>query len=124
MAFLQAIVIHPKRDLMDEEEEEVKEKPVPKYVVSGGLTGFGVANDLMFIDFSPPEEAPEEFRAMPYNAKKITTLKSGVSGTGWTVLQQPMQHPQSCHNEHAHAHRHVWQGQSRRRHPHRVPQAA
>ena len=67
---------------MDEDEEEVKEKPVPKYVVSGGLTGFGVANDLMFIDFSPPEEAPEEFRATPYNAKKITTLKSGVSGTG------------------------------------------
>ena len=78
---LQAIVIHPKRDLLaDDEEEEEKPKPVPKYVVSGGLTGFGVANDLMFIDFSPPEEAPEEFRATPYNAKNITTLKSGVSG--------------------------------------------
>lgn len=84
--YLQAIVIHPKRDLLESEDEETeKAKPVPKYVVSGGLTGFGVANDLMFIDFSPPEEAPEEFRAMPYNAKKLTTLKSGISGASWAL---------------------------------------
>lgn len=52
-------------------------------MVSGGLTGFGVAQDLLHIDFSTPEEAPEEFRAQPFNAKRITTLKSGLSGAKW-----------------------------------------
>ncbi|CAL5227048.1 g9946 [Coccomyxa viridis] len=66
----------------DEEEENDKPKKAkPKYVVSGGLTGFGVAQDLLHIDFSPPEEAPEEFRAMAFNEKRVTTLRSGKSGT-------------------------------------------
>ena len=73
---------------MDEEEEEKEEKkgqpkktaPKKAYVVSGGLLGFGVAQDLLNIDFSPPEEAPDEFRAMAFNEKKVTTLKSGKSG--------------------------------------------
>ena len=49
-------------------------------MVSGGLTGFGVAQDLLNIDFSPPEDAPEEFRAMAFNEKRVTTLRSGKSG--------------------------------------------
>ncbi len=64
---------------LDEEEEKPK-KQLPKYVVSGGLTGFGVAQDLLHLDFSAPEEAPKEFKAMAFNAKRITTLKSGLSG--------------------------------------------
>lgn len=35
---------------------------------AGGLTGFTVAKDLMKIDFSPPQEAPEEFRALTFSA--------------------------------------------------------
>ena len=64
----------------DEEEDDKPKKAKPKYVVSGGLTGFGVAQDLLHIDFSPPEEAPEEFRAMAFNEKRVTTLRSGKSG--------------------------------------------
>ena len=41
--------------------------------VAGGLTGFGVAEDLLCIDFSPPEEAPEEFRAMTFSAPNVKT---------------------------------------------------
>ncbi len=48
--------------------------------MSGGLTGFGVAQDLLNIDFSPPEDAPEEFRAVAFNEKRVTTLRSGKSG--------------------------------------------
>ena len=75
--------------LEDEEEEEEKKakKAKPKYVVSGGLTGFGVAQDLLNIDFSPPEEAPEEFRAVPFNEKRVTILKSGKSG--WCPMTMP-----------------------------------
>lgn len=64
----------------DDDEDLTPNKAVKKYVVSGGLTGFGVAQDLLNIDFSPPEEAPEEFRAMPFNEKRVTTLRSGKSG--------------------------------------------
>ena len=35
---------------------------------SGGMTGFDVAKDLLKIDFSPPKEAPEEFRALSFIA--------------------------------------------------------
>ena len=35
---------------------------------AGGLTGFEVAKDLMKINFSPPSEAPEEFRALNFQA--------------------------------------------------------
>lgn len=68
------------QELDDEDEDKPAKKPPPKYVVSGGLTGFGVAQDLLHIDFSPPEEAPKEFKAMPFNSKRLTTLKSGLSG--------------------------------------------
>jgi len=67
-------------DLDWKEKEEKPKRAAPKYVVSGGLTGFGVAQDLLNIDFSPPEEAPAEFRAMAFNEKRVTTLKSGKSG--------------------------------------------
>lgn len=36
--------------------------------LTGGLTGFNVAKDLMKLDFSPPKEAPEEFRALTFSA--------------------------------------------------------
>ena len=71
--------MHPNWDLLDDVKEE-KPKEKPKYAVSGGLTGFPCANDLLFIDFSPPAEAPEEFRAVAYDSNKLTTLKSGISG--------------------------------------------
>ena len=64
----------------DDEDDSKTKKAIPKYVVSGGLTGFGVAQDLLNIDFSPPDEAPEEFRAVPFNEKRVTTLRSGKSG--------------------------------------------
>lgn len=67
-------------DLDWKDKHEKPKRAAPKYVVSGGLTGFGVAQDLLNIDFSPPEEAPQEFRAMAFNEKRVTTLKSGKSG--------------------------------------------
>ncbi|KAK9916875.1 hypothetical protein WJX75_008213 [Coccomyxa subellipsoidea] len=73
--------IQGQQELDDEDDDKPAEKAPPKYVVSGGLTGFGVAQDLLHIDFSPPEEAPKEFKAMPFNSKRLTTLKSGLSGT-------------------------------------------
>ncbi|KAL3162306.1 hypothetical protein ABBQ32_009993 [Trebouxia sp. C0010 RCD-2024] len=67
------LIVHPVKgfDLDEEDEyaEEVEVKPDPdKFVPSGGLTGFTVAKDLMKIDFSPPQEAPEEFRALTFSA--------------------------------------------------------
>lgn len=60
------------RFLQDEVEAEAapKEKPVPKYLVSGGLTNFAVAQDLAFVDFTSHEELDEpnpEFKAIPWN---------------------------------------------------------
>ena len=68
--------------VLESEDEETPKAPEPRKqnVVSGGLVGFGVAEDLLNIDFSPPEEAPEEFRARPYNAAIPTEVKVGVSG--------------------------------------------
>ncbi len=63
------------------EEDEPSKPPTPqRFVASGGLAGFNVAQDLLNIEFSPPEEAPDEFRSMEYDAERITTLRSGVSG--------------------------------------------
>ncbi|KAL0033640.1 hypothetical protein WJX79_009306 [Trebouxia sp. C0005] len=67
------LIVHPVKgfDLDEEdeyaEEEEVKPNP-DRFIPSGGLTGFEVAKDLMKIDFSPPSEAPEEFRALTFTA--------------------------------------------------------
>lgn len=66
-----------------EEEEETPKAPVPEKkvnVVSGGLAGFHVASDLLNIDFSPPEEAPEEFRAVAYNSAAPKEIRRGASG--------------------------------------------
>ena len=41
---------------------------------------FNVAQDLLSVEVSPPEDAPAEFRAVQYDSERITTLKSGVSG--------------------------------------------
>ncbi len=72
MALLQAL---------EPEEERARQPPTPqRYVASGGLASFNVAQDLLNIDFSPPEQAPPEFRAVPYDSQRITTLSSGVSG--------------------------------------------
>lgn len=49
-------------------------------IVSGGLTGFNVAEDLLNMDFKDPEEVPEEFKAMAYNASSTKEIRKGVSG--------------------------------------------
>ena len=53
--------------------------PKKKLLVSGGLTGFGVAQDLLQIDFSPIEEAPEEFKAVAFY-EEPREIKPGLSG--------------------------------------------
>lgn len=53
--------------------------PKKKLIVSGGLTGFGIAQDLLQIDFSPPEEAPEEFKAVAFY-EEPKRLKNSLSG--------------------------------------------
>ena len=78
--FLQALASEDEEEEKKEKKGQPKKAPKKAYVVSGGLTGFGVAQDLLNIDFSPPEEAPDEFRAMAFNEKKVTILKSGKSG--------------------------------------------
>ena len=50
----------------------------------GGLTGFSVAKDLMKLDFSNPEEAPEEFRAVTFNAPRA---KKGMRMPSLTALE-------------------------------------
>jgi hypothetical protein len=60
--------------------------PTPmKVVASAGLVGFNVAQDLLTVDFSTPEEAPEEFRAMPFNSQKSVEIKPGFSGEQTTL---------------------------------------
>lgn len=67
-------------DLSD--DSPVHRPPSPmKIVASAGLVGFSVAQDLLSLDFSTPEEAPEEFRAMPFNRQKSVEIKPGLSGT-------------------------------------------
>ena len=51
-----------------------------RLVASGGLTGFGVAQDLLLLDFSPPDQAPQEFRVTPYDTARVSTPRPGVSG--------------------------------------------
>lgn len=62
-------------------EYDTPKAPTPKkkLVVSGGLTGFGIAQDLLQIDFSPPDEAPEEFRAVAF-FDEPKEVKPGLSG--------------------------------------------
>lgn len=61
--------------------------PKKKLVVSGGLTGFGIAQDLLQIDFSPPEEAPEEFKAVAFY-EEPKQIKPGLSGTCLQLLNR------------------------------------
>lgn len=51
---------------------------------TGGLTGFNVAKDLLKLDFSNPEEAPEEFRAVVFNAPPA---KKGMRMPSLTALE-------------------------------------
>jgi hypothetical protein len=68
---------------LDEESEhgDTPKAPTPKkkIIVSGGLTGFGIAQDLLQLDFSPPEEAPEEFKAVAF-FEEPKQIKPGLSG--------------------------------------------
>jgi hypothetical protein len=57
-----------------------------KVVASAGLVGFNVAQDLLTLDFSTPEEAPEEFRAMPFNSQKSVEVKPGLSGVPLAIM--------------------------------------
>jgi hypothetical protein len=54
---------------LQDEEQAPKPPPVAKYVVSGGLTGFSVANDIQFIDFDAVDPATPyaESKAIPWN---------------------------------------------------------
>ena len=54
------------------------------YQYTGGLTGFEVAKDLMKLDFSTPEEAPEEFRAVMFN---MPPAKKGMRMPSLTALE-------------------------------------
>ena len=49
-------------------DEEDPATPGPRYKASGGLPGFKVAVDLLELDFSPPADAPAEYRALAYDA--------------------------------------------------------
>jgi hypothetical protein len=62
-------------------EELARQPQTPqRFVAAGGLASFNIAQDLLNVEFGPPERAPEQFRAIPYDAQRITTLSSGVSG--------------------------------------------
>ena len=50
------------------------------FIVQGGLASFEVAQDLLYLDFSQPEHAPQEFRMLSYNPERTTSLRSGISG--------------------------------------------
>ena len=89
-------------------------------ILLGGLTGFAVAKDLMKLDFSNLEEAPEEFRAVTFNAPPA---KKGMRMPSLTALEIQTQgilthsHCSSCshlylqsHMTHAYPyiHTHPW----------------
>ena len=48
------------------------------------MTGFEVAKDLLKLDFSTPEDAPEEFRAVTFNAPPA---KKGMRMPSLTALE-------------------------------------
>ena len=48
------------------------------------MTGFAVAGDLLKLDFSNPEDAPEEFRAVMFNAPPA---KKGMRMPSLTALE-------------------------------------
>jgi hypothetical protein len=75
-------------------EEDIPNKPMTpqRLAVSGGLTGFDVAQDLLLLDFSSPEQAPAQFRAVPYDAARISTPKAGVSGACWPLTSPHLLH--------------------------------
>ncbi len=51
-----------------------------EFVAQGGLSSFEVAQDLLYLDFNRPLQAPEEFRRMAYDPQRIISHSSGVSG--------------------------------------------
>ena len=66
--------------LQEEEDPDTPKPPTPKkIIVSGGFCGFGIAEDLLRIDFSTPEEAPEEYKAVAF-FEEPRTIRPGVSG--------------------------------------------
>lgn len=73
--------------------------PKKKILVSGGLTGFGVAQDLLQLDFSAPEEAPEEFRAVPF-FEEPRQVRPGLSGT-IQLTSLPNDSPPSKSDQHS-----------------------
>ncbi|KAA6417542.1 MAG: hypothetical protein FRX49_12475 [Trebouxia sp. A1-2] len=84
------LVVHPPKgfagpSVEEEYAEEEEAQPNPdKFIPSGGLTGFNVAKDLLKLDFSSPEEAPEEFRAVVFNAPPA---KKGMRMPSLTALE-------------------------------------
>ena len=50
------------------------------FVVEGGLASFEIAQDLLYLDFSRPEHAPQEIRRLSFNPERTISLRSGISG--------------------------------------------
>ncbi len=69
----------PLQALADPRAPETPATP-QSFIVQGGLASFEVAQDLLYLDFSQPEHAPEEFRMLSYNPERTTSLRSGISG--------------------------------------------
>lgn len=110
-------------------EEEPQSPKAPKNVLkaSGGLTGFGVAQasccfvhlcelpsadpvcltlrgtaqDLLRIDFSTPEEAPEQFRAIAFDAKEVVEIRPGLSGLALLLAAYLLLSSSSAKRSHA-----------------------
>lgn len=57
------------------------------------MTGFNVAKDLLKLDFSSPMDAPEEFRAVTFNAPPA---KKGMRMPSLTALEIQTQGGPSC----------------------------
>lgn len=82
--------------MQEESDADTPKAATPKsIVVSGGLTGFGIAKDLLQIDFSTPEEAPEEYRAVAFYEEPRSLKPGGPSGA--FNLKYSM--PHRCHTE-------------------------
>lgn len=70
--------------LQEDDDPDTPKAPTPKkIIVSGGLTGFGIAEDLLRIDFSTPEEAPEEYKAVAF-FEEPDQIGHGISGEDMT----------------------------------------
>ncbi|CAL5228811.1 g12011 [Coccomyxa viridis] len=76
-----AVVVHPRPEALAAPRAPDTPATPQSFIVEGGLASFEVAQDLLYLDFSQPEHAPQEFRNLSYDPERTTSFGSGNSGS-------------------------------------------